>query len=154
MGIYKICHSYACDDSGSVYLESPMDVSSTADIIIGLQLYIEDNTKYGEHSFITEEMAQYLMCNFFHCRPVERNKIRECREYSEEDGDIPWTNHIDLYADREERCGKGYGKYLKPIVLRKDTDFIKKLCAFYNDDAVFDHEPVHLLSVEEILEKY
>ena len=152
--IYKIVHLYAKSDEGSVYVESDLGIHEVADIIIGLEFFIEDHTKYGENSFVTEEMGAYLLCNFFGCKQVDRNDIRNYKEYDTQIQDIPDIYHIDLYSEREIRCGEYYEKYEECIEAIKDSEYIRKLCAFYDDDRVFGTSVVRIISSKDILEKY
>ncbi|MDO4469855.1 MAG: hypothetical protein Q4C84_08430 [Bacillota bacterium] len=151
--IYKIDYAYA-NDSSSVYIETDMDEKEVADLIIGLEFYIEEYTKYGEHECITDEMAVYFLCKFYNAVIFDSERIHELDTYDEEMQDIDENFQIDLYQEREMRCDSGYKKYIEKIRSHLETNYVKKLCAFYNDDMIFGKYPHKYLSVTEILKKY
>lgn len=73
--VHKIHHSFACDDTGSIYIATNLSVEEVADLIIGLEFYIETHSKYGERSCITEEMAGYFLCEFYGAILVSRERL-------------------------------------------------------------------------------
>lgn len=150
----KIYHSYSCVDVG-LYIGTDMTVYELADIIVGLQFYIEDNTKHGEHTCITEEMAVYLLCNHFNCEEYDKDNLCQLESYDDTEKDLVESQWIDLYGDREIRCGitkrDECKEKIKPYA---ETDYIKKLCRYYDDDAAFSKSPYDMLTPLQILEKY
>ena len=113
--VYKIHHSFACDDTGSIYIATNLSVEEVADLIIGLEFYIETHSKYGERSCITEEMAGYFLCEFYGAILVSRERLSKLNEYDKEEEDITSEYWIDLYGDREKRCGPDFHKYIDKI---------------------------------------
>lgn len=140
MAIYKIWHTYSKDiEAQARYIETDLSQKEAADIIIGLQLHTEEYTRCGESCCINEDMAQYLMCNFFGCKPADKaawtqyirstggKRTRETKELCS----------IDLYLERERRCGERFKQLLAPIEAIKETDFMKAVRAFFDDEKCF-----------------
>ena len=154
--LYKIGYPYPNDQTPQ-YVETSLPAEKVADILIGLEFYLEDNTKYGMNLAITEEMAAYLLCKFFDCRTVEKEQIGKSKWYDADIEDIAEIMHIDLFAERERRCGDAYQKYEANIESIKETKFVKALCSYFNDDIAFKkiwNENAHMLSSVEIMQKY
>lgn len=155
--IYKITHTYSVTEQESRYIETVLSAKRVADIVTGLQFYLEDNSKHGMKLCITEDMASYLLCNFFYCRAVKRDELCQSGDYEPGIDDIPEQFHIDLYTEREARCGEDYQKYEVYIELIANSSFIKSLCSYFDDDTAFKKlwdENAPMLSLEEILQNY
>lgn len=151
--VYKIYHTYSSTYDG-IYVESDMDINEVADIVIGLQFYIEDFTKHGAHACITEEMAVYLLCEFFNCERYNTGNLYLHKFYDTDTDDLAEILWIDLYSDREHRCGKDYKKYIDRIKPYVRSEYITKLCSFFNDGDIFKKSKYSMLTPQEIIKKY
>lgn len=106
---------------------------------------------------VTEDIVSYMLCNFFNCRAVKRDELYHRDDYEPSINDIPEQFHIDLYTEREARCGEDYQKYeshIEPIV---NSQFIKSLCAYFDDDVAIKkmwNQKAPMLSPGEILRNY
>ena len=171
MGCVKIYHAYSKDiERDAVYIETDMSSEDVADIVIGLQFYIEENTTNGSNCCITQEMAAYMMTEYFGCRlipkdslpndlPLRRYKGEGCEDFNY-DCDICgfdpcWLpcreNSVDLYSDRESRLGHSvHAKCMKKVEHLEGTEFLTKLCRYYDNEEPWGNE----LTVKEILELY
>jgi len=157
--VYKIYHSYT--DNRGVYIAIDNNsVDEVADLIVGLEFYIEMHAKYDEYAYITVEMAVYFLCKFHGAILVDQEMLSEFKEYDEEAEDVEFEYWIDLYEEREQRCGPDFHKYIDKIEEYTETEYVKKLCAFFTDDTIFNDDTVYsssvirFLSVEEIMENY
>lgn len=149
----KICHPYAVSDKSSVYIETTKGTSEIADIVVGLQFYLEENTKYGDCYDITPEIAAYMLCEFFNCKLVDKSEIEKFKEYDSDIGDVNDCYTIDLHSDREHRCGKNYKQYITKISKITHTEFVKALCSFFDDGSLFE-PPMKVWTMQDILAKY
>lgn len=143
--LYKLDHYYNTSHKG-IFIESDMKFKEITDIIIGLQFYTEDFTKHGEHSCLTEEMVAYFLCEYYNCKNYDyyNMDIKDKKKYTK----------IDLYSEREYRCGDNYKQYIELIKPYFNTEYIKKISLYFNDDSIFNQHCLEMLSPEEILKKY
>lgn len=149
MSIFKIVHYYAKDmERDAQYVESELQQPQVADLVVGLQFFLEDNCSNTDN--FNEEMASYLLCNFFGCKKVDKAAWTRFSQSLDEDEIAEEWYYVDLFCDREERCGPDYKQYQAPIENLKDTKFIKALCAFFNSEESSHASP----PVEELLAKY
>ena len=148
MAIYKIYHTYAIDkEKQAKYIETDMDQEEAANLVVGLQFYIEDHTVEGAHSTITEDHACYLLCHFFGCKESTAEQWNE--ENMDRLDDYDDDCCIDLFSEREFRCGLPE-YYERPIVIIKNTPFIKAICAYF--DSPSSQKEEH--TAEDIIKQY
>ena len=148
MTVFKLLNTN--EPNNAIYIKSDMSKEEICDIIVGLQFYLEDNTIFGTHIFIHENIMSYLMCEFFSCKLATKKDIIFSKGYNKEYNDITKSNHINIYNERDKRCGSHYKDYEENILHLKDSKFIQKLCTYYNDESVLKK----YLTTEQILEKY
>lgn len=85
---------------------------------------------------------------------VSRERLSKLNEYDKEEEDITSEYWIDLYGDREKRCGPDFHKYIDKIEEYTETEYVKKLCAFFSDDTIFCSHIIREFSVKKIMENY
>lgn len=169
MAVYKIYHKYSCDvEADAVYVESDLPQTRLADLVIGLQFFVEDNTRCGRSSCITEGMASYLLCNFFDCKPsgkaewlrlvkgVISKKVtgagrdRGATDVERVKDDVMPKYCIELVGEREQRAGPHYKRYKVPIRKLNNTKYIRALRAFFDAEDCFKTAP----AVTELLSEF
>lgn len=149
----KIYHQYY-ESQEPIYIETQKDMKELADAIVGLQFYIEDHTKYGPNNTITLEMAAYMLCEYFECKIVPKELISKYDEYDEDIDDVDDIYEIELYHERELRCGKDYKLYILKLSGILRTEFMKSLYAFFNNAEIFENGLASEWNVDDILAKY
>lgn len=126
MAILKISHFYSLDkEKESRYIETDMSMDEAANIVIGLQFFIEENTTYGSIGTVDENTAQEFLCQFFGCSPVTRQewKLQGNKR----------SHTIDLYMERERRVGQ-CAEMCAHIEPYRDTPFMQTLMAFFENE--------------------
>ncbi len=151
--VYKLCFPYTKKDS--VYLSTDMSKEQAADIYVGFELYIETNTKYGDCSVIDIDVAAHLLCDLFGCSVFNKENLHLLGSYDPKQKDLTEDCWIDLYEERERRCGEGYERYIQNIMEYTDTEFVRKLCAYFDSEDVYQMSAESgFLSPEQIMEWY
>lgn len=151
--VYKIYHCYSTKED-ALYIETDMSAEEVANILVGLQFYTEDFTEHGEHTCVTEAQASYFLCNCLDCTEYAVSELPKLEFYDVDEEDLHMIDWIDMYSEREHRCGTDYKKYIELIKPYLETEYLVKLRAFFNDNSVFDMAPYKMLSPQEIMEKY
>ncbi len=153
MNIYKLNHPYIQHEA--VYLSTDMERERVADIYAGFEFYIELNTRCGNESVIDESVAAYLLCSLFGCTLYDKSKLPLLDQYDSKIQDIAESEWIDLYEEREARCVSKCEQYIQKILSYTDTEFIRKLCAYFNNEEMHTRSSgVVFLSPSEIIMKY
>lgn len=151
--VYKLCLGYSGKDA--VYISTDMSLDEVADIYCGFEFYIELNTRYGLESEIDIDVAVYLLCSIFGCTVFDKKKISSLDKYDAEMNDLAESEWIDLYDERERRCGSDDDKYVQQILQYTGNEFVRKLCAYFNSEEVHTRPAgTDFLSPEEIMMKY
>ncbi len=151
--IYKLCFPYSKKDS--IYLSSDMNKEQIADIYVGFEFYMEEHTKYGDCSVIDVDVAAYLLCDLFGCSVFDKEYLHLLGSYDSKAKDLRESVWIDLYEERERRCGEGHERYIQNIMEYTETEFVRKLRAYFDSEDVYK-KPVGtgFLSPEQIMTRY
>jgi|GEM_PF-5897534 len=117
-----------------------MTIKEVEDLCVGLEFYIEDYSRYGNDYCVSEDVRARFLCEFYGCTLVEA---------------CTYDDKIDMYSARERRCGSDYHKYIDKIQEHLNSDFVRKLKAYYDDEQIFEAQSVNDdLTADEIMARY
>lgn len=135
MRIYKIYHSFDINSDDSRYIISKLSQKELSDLLIGFQFYFETTTRFGIYETISNTTAAWFLCTYYHCKEISKNEIINAVNYDFDLGDIDENDWIDIYYEREKRCGKNYDKYIKKIQPNNKSNDFYKYCKLFDIDA-------------------
>ena len=139
--IYKIYHRYTkpeYKEQQQRFVKTNLTVDELEEIYAGFEMYIEENTRYGESCIVTEDVFAHFLCEFYGCELVTNS--------------VEYEDSIDIYYAREGHRYPCNAEYIQDFM---DSEFVRKVKAYFDDEAVFGGDnTVDELSADEIMEKY
>ena len=105
--VYRIIFDSDKENSSknAVYIWSDTCKECLETILAGLQFYIEQNTKFGQGSFVNEDIAAHFLVIDFGCSLAHKEDWEKQRVYLEKKG-LPVEDYqLALYQIREYHCG-------------------------------------------------